>query len=446
MSVLANFREAAFGIFRSRFLRQSGWMTASAVASLVLGMLFNIGFTWSAGVAALGLLTLTQGVVEFVSMLLDLRVDEALTRAIIFHRREGRPGRALSAIGVAYAVDFLLGVLVLALLLFVLAPLLPRVGAYFHLEAGYRDPALASLVRIYALGFFFSTVNSSGIGVLQAFQAFRTIGVLFFLSAVLECLVPLAAWWYWGTLDAVVWAMAANFLLYGTGLGLLTWRLMRREFAGVRPEAPREVARELLRFGGVITVSGGLKTAFRYLNVLVLGAWAAEIQGYYRIAMTYGNAIGFFAGPVGSVLLPKQTANAAAGDWKRFREVNRRLMLGMAAFSVPVGILMVLVAPWLLPLVWKGGAPAVAAVPWIVMTAVLTNLSCYLRPSIVAVGRPGISVWTNLLMLPCLAVFTTLLAPAGRHVGVAQAWFLTHLLGVGAGMWLLRKAMRERQE
>ncbi|GEM_PF-5187819 len=445
MSAWRRIREEVGGALRSRFLRQSGWMTASAVASLLSGFLFNFGFTWVAGIAALGLLTLVQGVVEFVVVLLDLSLDEALTRAVIFHRREGRPGRALSAIFVSYGVDFVLGVLVLAFLFWGVAPMLPRLGALFGLDAGYRDPALPALVGIYALGLFCSTVNSTGIGVLQAFQAFRTIGVLFTASAVLECVLPLAAWWRWGTLEAVVWALSLGLFLYSTGLGLLTWRLMRREFAGVRPQAPREVARELFRFGAVITVSGALKTAFRKLNVLILGAFPKEIQGYYRIAMTYGNSLGFFAGPMGSVLLPKQAANAAAGDWKRFREVNRRLTLGMAAFSVPAGLVAMLAAPWLVPLLWRSeAAPAVAAVPWIVMTAVLTNISCYLRPSIVAVGRPGISVWTNLLMLACLAVASSLLAPVSRHVGVAQAWFLTHLVGVVVGMWLLRKAMQER--
>ncbi len=430
--------DVAGELLRSRFLRDSGWMAASSVSALVSGLLFAWGFGRLAGPAVLGLLTLTQRVVEFVLVLIDLRLDEGLTRAVITYREAGQPGRGLSAILVAYGVDLALGVLALGVILFWVAP---------FASSYYQQPGLAALIRLYTLGMFLGTVNSSGIGVLQAFHRFREIGILFTLASVTELLFPLAAWGLGWGLTGVVGGLAASLLCYSTGLSWLTWRLVKTEYRGVRPVAVRETARDLLRFGGVVTLSGAMKTAFRNLDVLILGRFASSAQvGYYRVAMSYGNTVGFFAGPMGSVLFPKLTGYAVAGNWEKFREVNRRLIGWMLAASLPLGAGAVLLAPWLIPLVLKEAyAPALPAVTWIVLTAVLTNVSCYLRPAIVAVGRPGISVWTNALMAVALAWAAWILAPRSQHVGVAQAWFFTHLAGVLAGMWLLSRAMRSRR-
>ena len=82
----------------------------------------------------------------------------------------------------------------------------------------------------------------------------------------------------------------------------------------------------------------------------------------------------------------------------------------------------------------------------IVAASVLTNLTCYLRPAIVALGRLEISLWTNLLTAATLAGSAWLLAPRTQHVGVAQAWFLAHVVGVGSGILLMERSVRVRED
>jgi O-antigen/teichoic acid export membrane protein len=415
------------------------------MASTVAGMVFGFVFWRLAGSAMLGILALVQRSVEFVCNL-DLLLDEALTRAVIQFRQAGEKGKALWVILACFLLDLVIGLLVFLLVWFWVAPLAPALFRDLLVGTGLPPEEFTHLIRIYAMSILMGTVASSGIGVLQAYERFEGMATLFVADALAKLVLPLGAWWAGLGMRGVLFGFVGQALLYNTLLLGKVWRLVRTEYAGVRPETPSPAeCRELLHFAATVTLSRVPKEMMRDLDTLILGRFATSVQvGYYHGAKSYASKLGFFAGPVGAVLFPKLTQHAVEGNWKRFRADILKVAKWMTLITLPILLLMLAGTPVLFAFVHEDWRPILPAILWVLGASLLTNLTCYVRPAIMAVGRPLISVWTNLLMLAVLSGGAVLLAPRTQHVGVAQAWFLTHLVGVAWGAWLVDRAVRHR--
>ncbi len=434
-------RDKAAELLGSRFAKNSVWMIVPTLASMVSDFLF-----WRlAGSEILGVVSLVKRAVEFVGSF-DLMLDEALTRALIQYRAPADRGKGLWVIRTCYGIDAAIGGVVFLVVWCWVAPGAALLYRDFLGSAHGVDAAeFTLLIRIYAVSMLTGTVSSSSMGVLQAFERFQRIGSLYALETA-ATLFPLLAWVAgWGIRGVMVGLLAQALLMHGSML-VMAWRLIREEYRGVRPEPlAGEERRRLFRFSFTVTASTLPKAMLRTLDVAILGKYATAAQvGCYQGAKGYASKLGFFAGPIGSVLFPRLTKHAAEGDWKRFRSDVWRLTGWMAAVSLPLMGLMVLVFPPLMTYVvhvdWR---PVLPAMLWILGASLLTNLTCFLRPAILAIGRPGISVWTNCVMLAVLFVSATLLAERSQDLGVAQAWFLSNVVVVGMGLGLLARAARE---
>lgn len=444
MGFLASLRDRASELRHSRFARQSTWMTAGTLLS---SFLWGVLFWRIAGPALLGMLKVIQTSVEFVGNL-DLLLDEAMTRSVIRYRESGEKAKGLSIILLCYAVDLVVGLLVFALVWIWVAPFAPEWYARLVGESGIPPGEVSELIRIFALSLLIGTLNSSGIGILQAFEEFQRMSLMFVLDAVLKLVLPLSAWGMGFGLKGVVWAFVLQTFVFNATLGVMVVRLIRREYAGISPaRLPRAEVTAFGRFVFVNTLSRIPKEMFRDLDTLILGRCASVIQvGHYTGAKQFASKLGFMAGSVGSVLYPKLIAHAHARDWSRFRKDIRKITGWMVAASLPLAAVMMLAAPYFLLLVKETDpSPILPAMGWILAASFLTNVTCFVRPGIMALGRPGISVVTNAAMLGLLFLVGGWLVARSGHVGMAQAWFLTHLVGVGLGVLLLRRELA-RQE
>ena len=188
--------------------------------------------------------------------------------------------------------------------------------------------------------------------------------------------------------------------------------------------ADRTLVRPLMRYGAG-QLASALPAGFtRQLDVIVLATAVTSAEvGKYSVAMSYSLVAFPLASAVGSVVFPRQARAGGSG-----RSIVGLSVFGVLAVTAAVMVPLVLIAGWLLPVVF--GAEFSGSV----------NLLWYLTPGLVALpvnqvggdllrgmGKPhvvAVASWTSLVLL---AGSLYLLVPAHEAVGAAISTSIAQL-------------------
>ncbi len=206
------------------------------------------------GLLALGLVTINY---------LD-RVSGMGVGAALIYRQESPKRSAGVAMTLAVLID---GALTLAVI--VAAP---------WIAAAFDNPAITSIVRVLAVGFFIANLKNVPESLIRKDMAFQKRVVPELGKSLIKGGVAiLMAWWGWG-----VWSLVWGQVAGGTASMVLYWVLCptRPGFA-----YDREIARSILKYGAPIVMLALLGTIYNSLDYIFIGLrMDADQAGYYAMA------------------------------------------------------------------------------------------------------------------------------------------------------------------
>lgn len=218
----------------------------------------------------------------------------------------------------------------------------------------------------------------------------------------------------WLVLTRVVGSLAQVFYCF---------RVLPSLRSGVSVTAP--AARELLSFGGWITISSIVSPVLVYADRFLVGLLlTVAAAGFYSVPAELASRLLIVPAGIVATLFPEFSAIAGRGDRRALSSLVAATLRYLLFICGPAAILIIAYARDLLA-VWVGAEFArVAHLPLrILVAAVLLNALAYVPYSAIqASGRPDVTAKLHLMELPLQLLLTVTFVRTWGVTGAAAAW------------------------
>ena len=252
----------------------------------------------------------------------------------------------------------------------------------------------------YAFSYLFVALRGTSLAILNAFEEFRRLSVLFALDKGIAFFAVVGLLWTGYGVNGLVLGMAIGNVLAGLiSLGMAWSVLKRNRVAPWWRASLRKLDHlrgELFSFFGWNYIMTTLSGAVTQAPVMLLGVIRGpEEAGFFRLALALATGASYPVGAASQVLYPRLSAQMAsqgmpgelAADSKRWM-IRAGLPLGVAIASTA------LLLPWLLPLVLgEGYRRMVGGAQMLLLAAAVDAPFFWLYPYYYASAR--VSVWTK---------------------------------------------------
>jgi len=385
------------------------------------------------GVDRLGVLSLAWVVIGYFSIF-DLGVGRATTKLVAARIAAGRRADVPRLVATSLALLFVLGCAggaVLALL----APWL--VDRALQIPAALQ-PETRSAFYVLALTVPLVVVGSGLRGVLEAERRFATLALLRVALGLISFLGPLLVLPFSGSLLAVVLVLAVGrVVLFLATLASCRHVLVASEPAGGGDEG---AVRELLHFGGWLTVSNVVSPLLVLLDRFVVGSIVSVgAVAYYATPLEVVQRAGVVPIAIATVLFPAMAATSLVDGREARALLSAALRLSLAGIF-PILFVLVLWAHEGLD-VWLGPAFAhesTTVVRWVALGLLLNALGCAALFALQASGRPDLPAKFHVVELVAYVPLLWWLTASRGVEGAAIAWAarvgLDAILLVGAAV------------
>lgn len=215
-------------------------------------------------------------------------------------------------------------------------------GHVFSVDSSLR-PELAVAIPWLILAVPLATLSGVLTGALEGRAKFLELNLISVTSSVLIQLFPLAVAWFHG--PELAWLLPAVILTRVITLGSLFVRCRVHVFQGFAPKVSRALAKNLLRFGGWVTVTSLVGPMMVILDRFVIGAaLGAKAVTYYTVPFQLAERSTLFPGALASALFPRLAA-ASADD---ARQLAAMAIQSLAVVMTPVMLIgLMLIEPFL---------------------------------------------------------------------------------------------------
>jgi O-antigen/teichoic acid export membrane protein len=404
-------------LFRRRFATAAG-----LYLSVGLGILGTIAAARILGLDGFGRFATVMAVVGLAQTLLDLTVEESLTKFGFRYVAGEEWGKLHRLFRRALELKLLGGALG-SLLVLALAPFAETIfgadGLAAPMAAGAALPLLASPENVSASALLLRGRYDLRGWLLSVTMGIRLIAILVGASfGVTETLVALAL----GQVAA-------------TGVAGTAGILALRRFPHAKPEPLGDDRPTIVSFVVHSSVATGVLSLRAALTPVLLGVVAGTTQvGYYRVALAPQSGFSAASAPVRLVLLTEQTR-----DWEHGREQVvvrglRRYSLAAAAVAAVALPVFLLAMPWLVRVVFGSEyLPAVDAARIVLFSAAILLVLGWSKSLPVTIGRPRLRIVTHgietAVLLPLVVVLGARWGVTGAAVAIlvstvvfAAAW------------------------
>jgi O-antigen/teichoic acid export membrane protein len=404
-------------LFRRRFATAAG-----LYLSVGLGILGTIAAARILGLDGFGRFATVMAVVALAQTLLDLTVEESLTKFGFRYVAGEEWGKLHRLFRRALELKLLGGALG-SLLLLALAPFADTIfgadGLAAPMAAGAALPLLASPENVSASALLLRGRYDLRGWLLSVTMGIRLVAILVGASVgVTETLVALA-------LGQIV----------ATGVAGMAGIAALRRFPHAKPEPLGDDRPTIVSFVVHSSVATGVLSLRAALTPVLLGVVAGTTQvGYYRVALAPQSGFSAASAPVRLVLLTEQTR-----DWEHGREQVvvrglRRYTLAAAAVAAVALPVFLLAMPWLVRVVFGSEyLPAVDAARIVLFSAAILLVLGWSKSLPVTIGRPRLRIVTHgietAVLLPLVVVLGARWGVTGAAVAIlvstvvfAAAW------------------------
>jgi O-antigen/teichoic acid export membrane protein len=403
-------------LFRRRFATAAG-----LYLSVALGILGTIAAARILGLEGFGRFATVMAVVGLAQTLLDLTVEESLTK-FGFRYVAGKEWGKLHRLFRRALELKLLGGALGSIVLLVLAPLADTIFGADDLAAPMAVaaalPLVASPENVSASALLLRGRYDLRGWLLSVTMGIRLVAILVGASfGVTEAIAAL-----------VVGQVVATAVVGAAGA------LALRRF----PRAPAEPLgpdrREIVSFVVQSSVATGILSLRAALTPVLLGVVAGTTQvGYYRVALAPQSGFSAASAPVRLVLLTEQTR-----DWEHGREGTvvrglKRYSLGAAAVAAVALPVFLLAMPWLVRVVFGSEyLPAVDAARIVLVAAAIQLVLGWSKSLPVTIGRPRLRIVTHGIETAVLLPLVVLLGARWDVTGAAVAILASTLVFAAA--------------
>ena len=418
---------------RSRLLWRRSATAAGLYVSVGLGLLGTIVAARVLGVDDFGLWVTALATASFLQMLLDLTVEETLTKIgfrYVVQEDWGRLRRLFArCVQLKIAGGLLAGLLV--------AAFAPFADSVFDTEGLFWPVLVSALLPVVA------AVEGVGLSALLLKRRYDIRGSYQTVSGVLR-LAGIAIGASIGVTAAVAGVVVAQAAasVIAVALGISVFR----RFPHVPQRALGEDRKLVLSFVLRSSAATGVISLRQTLAPLLLGVVAGPTQvGLLRVAQSPQTGFQAASAPVRLILLTEQTH-----DWERGREESvvegvRRYMVSAGALMVVAVPVFMIAMPFLVRLFFgEAYEGAVDAARIVLVAAALQLVLGWTKSFPVSIGRPGLRVVAHgveaIVLLPLTVVLGAQWGVTGAAVAVlvsvlafAATWAVL-LARIGAGV------------
>jgi O-antigen/teichoic acid export membrane protein len=403
-----------FDVRLRRILRDSSIMLVATAVSGVLGLVQVMLVTRLLGAAQYGQLALIIAISQSVRQFMGVRIWEwAMKEFARAHTlRDAALGAAVVRRGLASS-------LAVNLLAFVIVAVFARfaAGRFVH------DAGAWPLVLGYGVVLLVSWTYDTAFAVLRVVGRFRFLAAQQIAMSLLRIAVTGGAVVIWRRLDVTVLSYVVVELIASLWLSAVAARAFQHDlgasfFALRGAVATREVSMARLVIIG--SVMDTLKLAATRLDILILGWWSSPVVvANYQAAWNFLDLAARVTQPITMVAFADLAKLGAAGEGKEIVRVVGKLSLVAFAVTVPVCVVLYLLAPWICHLVYGPGFPDAAGLLQILAFSLLWLTGLWMLPSFVSIGKPtwGLEVVGTMTAVKLLLL--VILTPAHGATGVA---------------------------
>lgn len=405
-------------------LRRRFETAAGLYLSVALGILGTVAAARILGLEDFGRFATVAAVVGLAQTLLDLTVEESLTKFGFRYVAGEEWGKLRRLFRRALELKLVGGALA-SLVLLALAPFADTIfgtdGLAWPMVAGAVIPLVASPENVNASALLLRGRYDLRGWLLSVTMAIRLVAILVGASlGVTEALAALA-----------VGQVAA------TAVVGLAGSLALRRFPAAEPRALGPDRREIVAFVAKSSVATGVISLRAALTPVLLGVAAGTTHvGYYRVALAPQSGFSAASAPVRLVLLTEQTR-----DWERGRRDSVlqgvwRYSLGAAAVAAVAVPVFLLAMPTLVRWVFgREYLPAVDAARIVLLAAAVLLVLGWSKSLPVTLGRPQLRIVTHGLEAVVLLPLVLVLGARWEVTGAAVALLVSTL--VFAAAWVV---------
>ena len=405
-------------------LRRRVATAAGLYLSVALGILGTIAAARILGLDDFGRFATVMALVGLAQTLLDLTVEESLTKFGFRYVAAEEWGKLHRLFRRALELKLLGGGLATVILL-LLAPLADTLfdgqGLAAPMVAAAALPLLAAPENVSASALLLRGRYDLRGWLLSVTMGIRLVAILIGAS--------------FGLTEALA-ALAVGQLLATLVAGLAGRNALRRFPPGERTALGPD-RREIVSFVLSSSVATGVISLRAALTPVLLGVVAGTTQvGYYRVALAPQSGFSAASAPVRLVLLTEQTRDWEHGRPEAVLRGLKRYSLGAALVALVSLPIFLLAMPWLVRVVFGAEyLPAVDAARIVLISAAILLVLGWSKSLPVTIGRPRLRILTHGLEAVVLLPLVVVLGDRDGVTGAAVAILVSTL--VFAAAWIV---------
>lgn len=376
---LASFRELTQG---RRALREFSWLTGSTQLSTIASMAAFVVLVRSTSPEVTGQVVLAQSMAALVLMVLDIRFEDAL-QFYFANIRESAASEAETFFWRVVRFDAYFGLVVSGVMLMLWA--LTLVPAGEKVNGGY----LALAICAGALGTSAGSLKA-GLAVTNSLSAYGRLSAMVGLST--AAMMALGAMVFGGR-GYLMGAIAGSCLQVVALVPACRSRIPFRRVSG--QTLPEGFLRYLLKSSLATSFALGAEN-----GSITMAGWVGGplLPAVLKIAQAPGRLVQAFFSPISAQAFPRLAHSAAQGDRARIYSLTNRatmtvLVVGTSGFLLCVPLMSTLVG-------WVYGEryhSAALASLLFVAAGVLRSGFAWAKVYPLAIGRPGLRLWTTVV-------------------------------------------------
>ncbi|MGB3862079.1 MAG: oligosaccharide flippase family protein, partial [Candidatus Aminicenantaceae bacterium] len=403
-----------FKLFKSRLARHLILMSTGNILCAGLAFLAILIISRALTVSDFGLFNISISVILMAQPLINFGMLGTMIKFVSAHLARGQEDEAIHVVKAVFYIKVTLS-LILAAFVFFTADLLAQ-----HV---FRLPSLFPLLRMSAFGIFFLSIFNYVKATLWAYKKFPAYVVIQFFTDMAKVLTIGALFLISALTVFSAVSVFSLFPILGTLLGFFYFR----EVFSYRGNHTNKLYLQLFSFGKWLFLSNLGHRFFLYIGIVMLARMLdSEAAGIYGLALNLTYIFPIIVSALTSVLLPEVS---------RFREKDQFIVYFRQSLKISASI-GILVVPFLFfakdLILFFFGERYLGSIPvfiWLALGFLFFAFSQILRPILLALDKPHIVTYTDLVGLVAMIVGCYFLIP---HLGVLAPALMALIVNVCA--------------
>jgi len=426
-----------------RILKNSAWLLSAKGASLPLQVAQSVLVARLLGVEGFGAIGVVMVYIATARRITSFRMDEVVVK-FVTDALAVRDDRQLAAATVKIALLAELGSTLLAFALVWLS--VPYAASWF-----LGDAAPMTLFYVASINIVIEAVLESTTGVLQVLNQYRAQAIADVAGRGASLLAVVVVFAMDGGPVAILVAtlvgeLVTSAILLWSALRALAERLGRAWLRVPLATLSAATKREIRAFAISTNLGAALSMIVKDSELLWLGYFTSPADaGLYKLAKSWISMVVLPAGPLVKSFYPEIAAAIVSRDHERTTQLLRKGTKIAALWIVPAGLGFLALSPIFVPRLYGDEyVPAIASFAILLVGIGLARRFFWLRPVVLALGRPEIALRITALHSVLKVVLVTLLVPIGGFLAMSAITAGLFALGVALASYAVFPLLRER--